>query len=320
MRVDWEGLLEPVARELLGDRGEPEVRGRELRWGRKGSFSADLGKGSWFDFEAGVGGGVVNLVEHLRGGGHAEALDWLREGGYLPRDGATRSTRFPAPSKRFVRPPPSPRPGDDAVAHARRALVRALWACGVHLFGDCPGRRYLESRRVWQPFGYRSVRWLASESAPAPVPQARWWGLPCGASGALLYGYTRDGEVVAVGLEALRVDGRRLLERWRRTFGSRAGAAFRVCESDDILQIAEGEIDALAVARACPGSVYAVGGTSGFAGMSALVGAHRELVIHADGDRGGRRAALRAVASVRARGVSARVRWYTTDPAEELAR
>lgn len=43
--------------------GEPkEKRGHELRWGTHGSRSVDLRKGTWFDFEANEGGGVIDMV------------------------------------------------------------------------------------------------------------------------------------------------------------------------------------------------------------------------------------------------------------------
>lgn len=71
-----------------------------------------------------------------------------------------------------------------------------------------------------------------------------------------------------------------------------------------VLHVAEGEIDALAIARSYPDSVYGVGSCVG------LVGRHREVVTHADGDCGGHRAATRGLASVRARGFRARVCWY----------
>ena len=312
-------MLGPVARDLLdAARGLPRDAGRELRYGRRGSLSVDLDRGVWFDHEAGVGGGTIALVEHMRGCGRSEALSWLRDGGHLPRDGGQ-----PRPGVR--RPQAASRPREaspsssapDARERARAALVRALWGASVPWL-DGPARAYLESRRVWVAFGYRWVRWLPREAAPAPVPRARWWGVPRDAQGLLVFAYVRDGAVVAVSLEALDARGRPLPQRWRRTYGRRTGAAFRVREGGEVLHAAEGEIDALAIARLRSGSVYGLGGTSGLASCAALIGGHREMVIHADGDRGGRRAAARGLASVRARGVPARVCWYGGDPAEEV--
>ena len=61
--VDWASLIEPVARDLLdAERGDPVVRGTELRYGRRGSMSVDCVRGTWFDHEVGVGGGVLDLA------------------------------------------------------------------------------------------------------------------------------------------------------------------------------------------------------------------------------------------------------------------
>ena len=85
MRTDWSGLLEPVAQELLG---EPVRRsaGGEWRYRRKGSLAVHVDgprRGSWRDHEAGVGGGVLDLLEHVEGLERDDALVWLRERGLL---------------------------------------------------------------------------------------------------------------------------------------------------------------------------------------------------------------------------------------------
>ena len=78
---DFISIAPAVAERLLG---EPSSRSaRELRWGRKGSFRLKLDTGTWSDFEAGEGGGVLALVmreEHLDKAG---ALTWLETQGFL---------------------------------------------------------------------------------------------------------------------------------------------------------------------------------------------------------------------------------------------
>ena len=57
---DFINIAPAVAERLLG---EPSNRSaREWRWGRKGSFRLKLDTGTWSDFEAGDGGGVLALV------------------------------------------------------------------------------------------------------------------------------------------------------------------------------------------------------------------------------------------------------------------
>jgi len=57
----------PVARDLLGEPNERLSSKTELRFGTNGSMAVDLGKGTWFDHEAGEGGGVLDLLRVRRG-------------------------------------------------------------------------------------------------------------------------------------------------------------------------------------------------------------------------------------------------------------
>jgi len=57
--------IEAVAKHYWGD--PREKKGHELRWGARGSKSVDLRKGTWFDFEANEGGGVIDMVRVYEG-------------------------------------------------------------------------------------------------------------------------------------------------------------------------------------------------------------------------------------------------------------
>ncbi len=59
--------IEMVARYYLGEPNIKLSNSIELRFGTQGSKSVDLGKGTWFDHENDVGGGVVSLVRHHEG-------------------------------------------------------------------------------------------------------------------------------------------------------------------------------------------------------------------------------------------------------------
>ena len=70
--------MEPVARHFLGD-PNPHLSTRdELRWGSHGSLSVKLATDQFYDHEAGVGGGVVRLIEHTQAWAHDTTMDWLR--------------------------------------------------------------------------------------------------------------------------------------------------------------------------------------------------------------------------------------------------
>jgi Virulence-associated protein E len=75
----WANLIEPIARELLGEPNRKLSNGSELRFGSRGSISVDLKKGTWFDFETNEGGGVIALIARET---KSEPGEWLRARGY----------------------------------------------------------------------------------------------------------------------------------------------------------------------------------------------------------------------------------------------
>jgi hypothetical protein len=88
-RYDLTTLMEPVARKLLGEPNEGLSSGHELRFGTRGSMAVDLKKGSWFDHEAGNGGGPLELVERETGRKGVERFEWIEQEGL--RDKKSRS-------------------------------------------------------------------------------------------------------------------------------------------------------------------------------------------------------------------------------------
>ncbi|MDB5552109.1 MAG: hypothetical protein JWL86_2093 [Rhizobium sp.] len=85
---EFKAIMELVARRILGEAlgGEPNkhLSSRlELRWGTNGSVSVDLTKGTWYDHEDQLGGGVLELLRAFKGFDKSEAVAWLVENGYL---------------------------------------------------------------------------------------------------------------------------------------------------------------------------------------------------------------------------------------------
>ena len=98
-RIDFAALMQPVALRLLG---EPNSRlskpPADIRYGTHGSVSINSQSGQFFDHEANIGGGVLDLVKHKTGADHAGAVLWLREQGFL--NGARHREATPsAPAK-----------------------------------------------------------------------------------------------------------------------------------------------------------------------------------------------------------------------------
>jgi putative DNA primase/helicase len=83
-RIDFAALMEPVALKLFG---EPNTKlsnlPRDVRFGSRGSLAVNFEDGKWFDHEAKVGGGVLDLISHKTGRNRGEAQAWMkREGIY----------------------------------------------------------------------------------------------------------------------------------------------------------------------------------------------------------------------------------------------
>lgn len=71
-----------IVRHLLGDSNEDLSTKAQWRYGTKGSLAVELdgdNAGSWFDHEAKVGGGLVDLIEREKGFSNGEAFSWLRD-------------------------------------------------------------------------------------------------------------------------------------------------------------------------------------------------------------------------------------------------
>jgi hypothetical protein len=100
-KIDWPSIMESVARHLLGEPNPKLSNSRKLRWGHNGSMSVDLDKGTFYDHEAKIGGGVTDLIEYKTGCDHAAAVRWLQAGGYADRPTLRRPqpASKPAPTK-----------------------------------------------------------------------------------------------------------------------------------------------------------------------------------------------------------------------------
>lgn len=79
MTKQYSQLMPEVAKKLLG---APSSRsGSDLRYGRKGSLSVCLDKGTWYDHEADKGGGVIDLIQREHRCNKPAAINWLNQEG-----------------------------------------------------------------------------------------------------------------------------------------------------------------------------------------------------------------------------------------------
>src|SRR5262249_26413833 len=82
--IDFACIMEPVAIRLLG---EPNLKlsnpPHDVRFGSRGSISADFVNGRYYDHETKRGGGVLDLISYKTGPNRDEAQGWLKREGLL---------------------------------------------------------------------------------------------------------------------------------------------------------------------------------------------------------------------------------------------
>lgn len=336
--ANWPEILRAVALEVLGQ--PTEHRGDEWRYGRRGSLVVNVGgrrAGTWRDFEAGHGGGALEMLRHYQGLDKSQALDWLRSRGLLQdarQVGAGRSQQ-PATTIACPRGRSGPetagnrasgRPehpmGPDPEAQRRLEWARSWWdnSQPIPTSPEHPARRWLASRKLWRPELPlpASVRWAPATGrhtgagsivalAARPVSWASTWpDLP---------------PIAAVQLVHVDEAGQPALDRptddgglSKRSIGLVQGAVVilgnpRLTDVSAPAHVAEGLADALALASRYEGTAIAALGTSGMMDRLLaewLAGCPQGVQIHCDTDDpklgrppAGRRAAAILMLAVR---------------------
>ena len=261
-----------VAERLLG---EPSSRSaREWRWGRKGSFRLKLDTGTWSDFEAGEGGGVLTLVMREERCDKAGALTWLEQQGFL--SGRGRIGAYGTESRKNIptQSPYSPaNRGSATMTPARSPKETLRWIRSQILpiadAHDHPVRHWMRRRNLWRdevPLP-PSMRWIPAD---APVFRRTHSGVgaiafPLAQINAWREAYPDTPPPTAVQLVCIDADGERAdyeNSQERRVdkpkFGSAKLAVWTVGDiRSDSVTVCEGAADALALAARNPDPVIA---------------------------------------------------------------
>ena len=269
--------LEAVARAFLGEPNRASRTKRQWRWGAKGSVSLDVAgpnRGRFADFEAGIHGGVIDLIMSARGCGFAAALDHARA--FL---GISEHREPDAAEIRIIAERRAQQAARTAAAEiedeGRAEHARALWQAAQPIEAGSIGDTYLQ--------GTRAIP-APAEGWPSDLirfdPRRR----------AIVVPLTQaTGTLTAVQLIHLAADGRKAtqadLDRLEApagkvTRGVLAGTAWRLPAGDmaapvtaGMVAVAEGPETALAVWTATGCRTWATIGTIK-SDMSVLPGAH----------------------------------------------
>ena len=265
---------------------------------------------------------------------NAPAAIWVNDQGWISvhcfdcqRDAELRQTlvtphlRDLSPTPRIQRPPSSPPP-----PRTHPDLPARIWADTDPITSDHrhPARRWLSNRNLWRPQVETpaQLRWLpASRTRPGPHTGA-------GSIVALLaipedwaHAWPELPHPNAVEIIAVDVDGYPATDRpqqagglGKRTLGNKTGAVLflgnpLLHHAESPVRVAEGVADALALAARFTGPAVA---TMGDAGMNAyqfamwLANAPQGVIIHADNDPAGQRAASSLCGGIRIHSGTAR--------------
>jgi putative DNA primase/helicase len=257
-----------TAMAVLGEPNRQLSSKRELRFGRKGSLAVAINgtkTGSWYDHEHGVGGDLIDLIQHVQGVTFREAITYAeRIVGLVPETSPARTIR-------------ARRAYTDLTRQQRRA--RELWQEAVPIVNTA-AQRYLARRGiVGLPVG---VDGAALRFHPAcPFGDV---GLPC------MLAIMRDicnNEPRAIYRTALTPTAEKIA---RMALGPKTGAAVKLSMDEEVTQglaIGEGVETVLSGMRLgfCP--AWALGDAAAVENFPVISGIDA-LSIFVDNDASGR--------------------------------
>jgi putative DNA primase/helicase len=139
--------VEGLAVALLGEPTKRLTDRRSMKWGAKGSLTLSLQgpkRGSWFNHEAGYGGGPLQLIVHARFCSYHDAEEWAREWLSLPREKRGAYTGIHPAAALLAGLADAT--GPDADDAKRIATAQRLWKASAPVAGTL-GDHYLTAHR-----------------------------------------------------------------------------------------------------------------------------------------------------------------------------
>ena len=249
-QLNWNAIAPDVALRL---KGEPRTKSpTEWRWGSKGSFAFYSDKGTFRDYEAGVSGGVIDMVSHCESLDRQQAIQWLVDNNFLSQNHASTRPRLPIHK-------PKPTPKLSKTPHDPGNLEYGL-------------RLWNESRPIPIDDSHPARHWstgLLASTTPMPAAirfhREKSFIVCCVAALAnWLEAYPRTPVPEAVHVIAITPQGeKRFPAKWngdnKRTFGCVNGCGIFIIgdPSDNTINLCEGIADALAIHHQEPGAVIA---------------------------------------------------------------
>jgi hypothetical protein len=269
--------------------GDAPRRGRARAFYRDGNnpqaVSLNEAKGCWYDHRDGVGGGVLDLIQHVRGCDRGAALRWLADLNGMPID--DRSFTVAEQRQCGRQRVKADRLAQDVAADRddgkRTRAALSIWQSTKSAWGT-PVEAYLSSRGLTIP--------------PPPSLRFAWLKHPSGNIWPTMVALIRrgaDGVPVAIHRTFLAHDGtdKASVERAKLMLGPVRGGAVRLAPASDVLMVGEGIETCLAAMQESGHPAWAALSTSGLRTLDLPPGIV-DIIVLADGDDPGEAAALEA--------------------------
>lgn len=254
----------------------------ELRIGNRGGLCVDKRSGQWFDHETGEGGDLLALIQYATGCGFPEAIAFAKRWG-----GNTSNTRT---CVREAVPPVIRTTTDEERQRLTREAALRLWQVQTRSIEgiDNPVALYLRQRGIVRDVWPSDMRF--HPSLAHPIAGKRHPSMVCA---------FRDvsGDVQAIHRTFLTHHGHKLSGEGinaKLNLGSPKGCAIRLAPATDKVALCEGIEDALTVTQETGLPCWAVGNAAGLFGV-VLPDSIREVIICADADDAGMKAAQKAM-------------------------
>ena len=176
--ADFAAAMVPVAHAIWGEPNKGKSTADKICWGTNGSRSVNVKKGTWFDYENDVGGGVIDLVKKEKGLAGREAVAFIEETARVKLDdGRPARTSDSAPRARREngsdRSPPreeAPPWGDDDAGPPVRQEKPQKRIVATYDYTDAAGTLLYQVVR-YEPKDFRQRR-------PDPAKPGNWiWNL-----------------------------------------------------------------------------------------------------------------------------------------------
>ena len=300
--IDWLGIAPVVAVALYG---EPVKKtATEWRWEEPSSLYFSPMAGTWYRFSQGIGGGVLDMVEHARQCDRESAWQWIKDKHYVGSVKTVERMREEMPYGQRGKQANAPnywRMKPDAIKLGQGWTPFQVIRSSAR---SHPFWRWADKRKLWSGPAVSPVLWIPASDM--------WFRNKHTGAGAILCPVVPmpkcgDGPARAVGCQLIHIDsnGNPALDRAledgglsKRSYGLLRGSVFPVGlvggpKRSRHIAVCEGVADALAIASHAEVPVVAAMSANNYKNLLVPLLTYDKVTIYADNDEAGIESAVK---------------------------